>query len=142
MDTGVAASSSQVTDSTSAGTRPSSSPGPFRRWTPTSIPWCPPGRSGDGPQDRPGQVVAFDADQHVDSMRSRVAPARPRRIGLRPGREPEGWGAVTVGKARRNRAPPPGAWCTLTCPPSSSATWATMASPRPDPGRLRASGAR
>jgi len=54
----------------------------------------------------------------------------------------DGCGAAMEGRAKRNSAPPPGAWCTLTWPPSSTATWATMASPRPDPGRLRASGAR
>jgi hypothetical protein len=49
---------------------------------------------------------------------------------------------VSSGRLNRNRAPPPSAWYTFTPPPSSWATWATMARPSPDPGRLRALGAR
>ena len=51
-------------------------------------------------------------------------------------------GDSTWGRVKRNKAPPPFARSTVTLPPSSRATWATMARPRPDPGLPRALGAR
>ena len=51
-------------------------------------------------------------------------------------------GGSTTGRLNRKTAPPPSARYTFTLPPSSRATWATMASPSPEPGRLRALGAR
>ena len=45
------------------------------------------------------------------------------------------------GSASRNSAPPPGASSTATVPPCASATWRTIARPRPEPGRSRAAGA-
>lgn len=42
----------------------------------------------------------------------------------------------------RTSAPPPGALAASTLPPCASAAWRTMASPRPEPGRPRASRAR
>jgi hypothetical protein len=47
-----------VADGASPGTRSSNSSGLFRRWTPTWMLLCPPGRSGLGPQDRPGRSEA------------------------------------------------------------------------------------
>ena len=38
------------------------------------------------------------------------------------------------------RAPPPGSFSATMVPPSALTTWATMARPRPDPGRPRAAG--
>ena len=43
---------------------------------------------------------------------------------------------------RRITVPPPGARSATTAPPWRSATWRTIASPRPEPGRPRAEGAR
>ena len=55
-----------------------------------------------------------------DGRRPRLTSRRARRR----------WaGAATCGRRRRGRSRP------MTVPPSALATWATMASPRPDPGR-------
>jgi hypothetical protein len=45
-------------------------------------------------------------------------------------------------RRREMRVPPPSARSALTSPPCASATWRTMASPRPDPGMPRADRAR
>jgi hypothetical protein len=51
-------------------------------------------------------------------------------------------GAGTVGSRMVMRAPPAGSFSAVTVPPSAFTTWATMARPRPDPGRPRAAGER
>ena len=47
---------------------------------------------------------------------------------------------ATVGRRIVMRAPPPGSFSATMVPPSALTTWATMARPRPEPGRPRACG--
>ena len=44
---------------------------------------------------------------------------------------------TVAGSSSTNSAPPPGALAARTLPPCCSATWRTIASPRPEPGRPR-----
>ena len=91
--------------------------------------------TGDASRPAPGRCHAPQA-----RFTSHAAPAGSlRHVRIGPF---EALGDSTSGRVKRNRAPPPFARCTVTFPPSSRATWATMARPRPDPGRPRALGAR
>ena len=60
------------------------------------------------------------------------------------GRRPTAAGRPTDAQPSRSRnaAPPPSAASTVTAPPCASATWRTIARPRPDPGTARASSPR
>ncbi len=51
-------------------------------------------------------------------------------------------GGAMTGSCIVMRVPPPGSTSARMVPPSALTTWATMARPRPDPGRPRAVGAR
>ena len=62
-----------------------------------------------------------------------VAPLRQRSRAVGPGHG---------GEAQRHAGPAPGSFSARMVPPSALTTWATMARPRPDPGRPRAAGER
>ena len=80
-----------------------------------------------------GRARAHDGPAVGDARQ----PVPPRG---RPRPPPPGHGVteaprLTVGSSRTNSAPPPGALAAWTLPPCCSATWRTIASPSPEPGR-------
>ncbi len=54
----------------------------------------------------------------------------------------ESAGGTMMGSCIDMRVPPPGSTSARMVPPSALTTWATIASPNPEPGRPRAAGAR
>ena len=90
----------------------------------------------------PGTLVDQEVLRHVGP--AGVVGARlPRAEGrTQSDSSPASRGAGTSGRLKRKTAPPPSARYTFTLPPSSLATWATMANPSPEPGLDRAPGAR
>ena len=74
--------------------------------------------------------------------RFRRASARRARRRPRPPPRRRPSGSAARGRRRRISVPPPGAGSAVTPPPCWSATWRTIARPRPEPGRPRASAPR
>ena len=94
------------------------------------------------PDREPGRGAYVD-----DPFGNRIELGRGRLRAQEDGGDRYGGGASasgpgTVGRRRDIRAPPSGAFSAWTVPPSAFTTWATMARPRPDPGRPRAAGER
>ena len=87
--------------------------------------------------DLGGRLALHKNERRIDG----VSPAAVRAVdraasALRRRARPPSGGACVM------RAPPAGSFSATMVPPSALTTWATMARPRPEPGRPRAAGER
>ena len=82
-------------------------------------------------------VTADEAPPTSALRAARVARIWRRRQVTESLKRPGLDAGTVAGSSSTNSAPPPGALAARTLPPCCSATWRTIASPSPEPGRPR-----